>query len=89
MAITAEQLINEKSVEAALREAADDVRAAEEQIVELVTTDPDRVWTVRELQDAAAEIGGWRSTIVSIAYRRVLRRGTVLKVGSDLRVRAL
>lgn len=89
MTITAEKLIQEEGVEAGLRDLGDQVRAAEKQIIKLVTEDPKRVWTIRELQDAAAEAGDWTSSVVSIAYRRLVRSGTVLEVGSDLRVRAI
>jgi predicted transcriptional regulator len=75
-------------VDAELHELAERVREAEATITKLVTKDKSKSWTIRELQDAAAKAGGWTPSVVSIAYRRLARKGAVLTVGSDLRVRA-
>lgn len=89
MPMTTEQLIAELGSEDAQRELAEEVQEAEATLVSLVSEQPHRSWTIRELQDAVAAIGGWRETVVSIAYRRALRRGDVLEVGPDLQLHAV
>jgi hypothetical protein len=71
--------------EPALAHAAQDVAQAKVDIRELLAEEPDRLWTVREVQDA---ISGWSGTIVSLALMDMERTGEVA-TGVDLRVRVV
>jgi hypothetical protein len=71
--------------EPALARAAEDVAGAKIDIRWLLGQEPDRSWTVREIQDA---IPGWSGTIVSLALMDMERSGEVA-TGVDLRVRVV
>jgi hypothetical protein len=84
---TTEAILQEDGAEAALNELAERVQGAEIAIRDLVLSDKSRIWTIRELQDTAAN--GWSSSVMSIAFLRLLQGGELLRVDSDLRVHAL
>ena len=83
---TTREILNQEGGELALAELAGQVRAAEDAIKALLLEDGSRTWTIRELQDAAAN--GFSSSVVNIAFLRLLQ-GDLLAVGADLTVRAL
>jgi hypothetical protein len=69
-----------ETVLADLNEQVDD---AEHALEALLGRASDRTWTIRELQDTAAD--GRSATVMSLAFLRLLKRG-VVRVADDLRV---
>ena len=83
---TTDEILQEDGAEAALTALADHVAAAEEAIRALLQNSEGRAWTIRELQDEAAN--GWSPSVMSIAFLRLLKAREV-QVGPDLQVRAI
>jgi hypothetical protein len=79
------EILQEEGADAALTALAGEVREARDSIRKLLLEDPERSWTIRELQDAAAN--GARATVMSIAFLQLHQAGELI-VGDDLRVRA-
>jgi predicted transcriptional regulator len=69
-----------ETVLAELHASVDD---AERALLALLERESSRMWTIRELQDAAAE--GRSPTAMSLAFLRLVKRG-VVQVGDDMRV---
>lgn len=71
---TTETILQEDGAEAALEAVAFEVREAEEAIRKVLReSSADEIWTIRSLQDAAAE--GHSSTVMSIAFLGLLKAG--------------
>ncbi len=70
---TTEAILNEDGADAALAALAKEVEQAERDIHSVLDAECDQPWTVRELQDAAAN--GHSSSVISIAFLRLLKFG--------------
>lgn len=70
----------------AFAELQANVDDAERALLALLEREGDRTWTIRELQDAAAE--GRSPTAMSLAFLRLVKRG-VVRVGDDQRVQVV
>jgi hypothetical protein len=84
---TTAEILREDGAEAALLALAEKVAQAEQAIRQVLRENPTRVWTVRELQDAAA--GDLSSSVMSIAYLRLLKAGELQVDHSSSRVEAV
>jgi hypothetical protein len=72
----------------ALAEAAEKVRAAQDVMERLVEEDPERVWTARELQERTAEEGPWSSSVLSLAFLKLVKQGVLVLDDESLEVRS-
>ncbi len=84
---TTEEILREDGAEAALIALAEKVTRAEDAIRQILAKEPKRVWTVRELQDTAA--GDLSSSVMSIAYLRLLKAGELQVDHASSRVEAV
>lgn len=87
MPTTTEAILKEDGAETALAQVAAKVAEAETKIRDLLFDDVERVWSIRELQDAAA-YEDLSPSVISIAFLRLEQAG-VLHVDADLLVHAL
>jgi hypothetical protein len=62
-----------------VRRLAEQVDEATEAVVEVARQDPNRVWTARELRDAARN--GWAPAAVMIAINRLVAQGKLKRDG--------
>jgi hypothetical protein len=74
MSIIDQQERAEAEAEPSLVEAAREVELAKVEIRALLAENTERIWTVREVQDA---ITGWRGTIVRLALFDLERSGEI------------
>ena len=84
MPTTTEAILKEDGAETALAEVAAKVAEAEGRIRDLLSDSEERVWSIRELQEAAA-YDDLSPAVISIAFLR-LKQAEVLYVDDDLRV---
>lgn len=73
LSTTTEEILQEEGAEETLLDLAGKVSEAEDAIREVLRDDPEKGWTARELQDAAAF--GRSSSVMSIAYLNLLKAG--------------
>jgi hypothetical protein len=69
----ADEILQEEGAEATLTALASEVTEAESNLRTVLKEDEGRTWTIRDLQDAAAN--GHSSSVVSIAFLRLLKAG--------------
>jgi hypothetical protein len=82
-----EAILEEDGTETTLVQVAERVAEAEEVILGLLREDPDRAWSIRELQDAAAYSNSLSPSVISIAFLR-LRDAGVVRIDTSLRAHA-
>jgi hypothetical protein len=82
---TTDAILEEAGAESALADLAKDVRRAEAALKAILAENENRTWTIKELQDAAAD--GVSPSVMSIAFLRLEEAG-VVSVDTDLRVHA-
>lgn len=71
-------------LEPQLGQLSEEVREAEDALLETLREDPHQEWTPRSLQNAA--VNGWSAGVVSIAFWRLVSNGRLI-VDELLRVR--
>lgn len=86
MPTNTEAILEEDGAETALRQVAERVVQAEAVIRNLLNKDKTRVWSIGDLQDAAA-YRDLSPAVISIAFLR-LRKAGLVHVGTDLRAHA-
>jgi hypothetical protein len=87
MTTATKRILQEEGAEVALADLGEKVTEAAAAMRSLLHEDKGRTWTIRQLQDAAAR-SGWSSSVMSLAFLRLLQEG-VVEVDADLRVHAL
>ena len=68
-----DDILQEEGAESTLQALASEVTEAEDNLRAVLREERDRIWTIRDLQDAAAN--GHSSSVVSIAFLRLLKNG--------------
>lgn len=85
MTTTIEDHTLQEGTNAVLADLPEKVQAAQASIRRVLAEGSQDSWTIRELQDRAAN--GLTSSVMAIAFMRLVQEGTLV-VGSDFRVRA-
>lgn len=80
LSTTTEEILQEEGAEETLRTLAGKVAEAEDAIRDVLQANPEKSWTARALQDAAAD--GRSSSVMSIAYLSLLKTGE-LRIDPD------
>lgn len=71
-----DDILQEEGAEATLAALASEVMEAEVNLRAVLKEHGERIWTIRDLQDAAAN--GHSSSVVSIAFLRLLKGGELV-----------
>ncbi len=88
MPTTTQAILEEDGTQVALEQVAEKVGEAEQVILRLLSEEGDRDWSIRELQDAAAYQDSLSPWVISIAFMRLRKAGTI-RLDSNLRIQAV